>query len=194
MTTLGRHPRVIPDSPALDAPYNNLPGVDRDLFVRANIPGWAAASDLAAAGSGVALGVPVWLEKDDVVTSLTFLSGGTAAGTPTNWWFALYDIDGALARQTADQLTAAWAADTAKKLALSSAYTAPKRGWYTAAVMVAATTPPTLAGAAPRTGTAAVFTGSKAFGRTFGSGLTGTAPATISSPTTVAKCPLAIVS
>lgn len=194
MTTLGRYPRNVADSPVFDEPYNALPGVDQDVFVRSNLPAWAAASNLAAAGTGVALGVPIFLRKGDVVTSITFVSGGTAAGTPTNWWHALYDPDGALLAQSADQLTAAWAADTAKKLNLSAAVTLTRDGWYTAASMVTATTPPTLAGAAPLVGTAGAFTASKALGRTFGSSLVGTAPATIATPTTVAKCPFVIVS
>lgn len=194
MTTHGRYPRVVTDSPAHDDPYNALPGVDRDVFVRSNLPAYAATSDLAATGTGVAIGVPIWLEKGDIVTAITFVSGGTAAATPTAWWHALYDTDGSLLAQTADQGSAAWAADTAKKLNLSSPVTVPRRGWYTAATMVAAGTVPTLLGAAPRTSTASLFTGSKALGRTFGSSLSTTAPASISSPTTVAKCPLVIVS
>lgn len=197
MTTLGRYGRNLADSLALDEPYNALPGVDREgaaAPVLTNIPAWAAVSDLAATGTGVCIGVPIWLRKGDVVTNLSFLSGATAAGTPTHWFFALYDPDDALLRQSADQTNTAWAASTLKKLAMATAYTVTAAGWYTAACMVAATTVPTLAGAAPLTGTAGLHTGSKALGRTFGSALTDTAPATIATPTTVAKCPIVVVS
>lgn len=195
MTTLGRYYEgPVADAAALDGPFNALPGVSQGSFVRSNIPAWAATSNLAAPSSGVAIGVPIWLRKGDVVTYLTFVSATTAAATPTNWWHALYDPSGTLLAQTADQTSAAWAADTAKKLALSSPVTITADGWYTAATMTAAGTVQTLAGAAPLAGTAAAFTGSKALGRTFGSSLTTTAPASIATPTTVAKCPLVIVS
>lgn len=195
MTTLGRYPRVVPDSPAFDLPYNALPGVDQDAFVRSNIPAWACVTDLAATATGVAIGTRVFLRKGDVVTNLSFVSGNTAAGTPTNWWHALYDPDGVLLAQTADQLTAAWAANTAKKLALSSPVTIAKDGWYIVATAMTATTVQTLIGNAPIvTASGAVHTGSKPLGFTFGSAVVGVAPATTGTQTAVAKCPLAIVS
>lgn len=193
--TLGRYTRVLADSPAHDVPYNALPGVDQDVFVRSNIPAWACVTDLAATGTGVAIGTRVFLRKGDVVTNLSFVSGNTAAGTPTNWWHALYTEAGALVAQSADQLTAAWAANTAKKLALSAAYTVPADGWYIAATSMTATTVQTLIGNAPIvTASGAVHTGSKPLGFTFGSALAGAAPATTGTQTAVAKCPLAIVS
>lgn len=195
MTTLGRYTRSIMDSSVLDWPYNALPGVDQDTFVRSNIPVYSCTSDLAATGTGVGIGTRIWLRRGDVVTYLTFVSGNTAAGTPTNWWHALYSSAGALLAQSADQLTAAWAANTAKKLALSAAYTVLTDGWYIAATSTTATTPQTLIGAAPIvTATAGVHTSSVALGFTFGSAMAGTAPATTGTQTGVAKCPLVIVS
>lgn len=193
--TLGRYPRVLADAPVFDWPYNALPGVDQDAFVRSNIPAWACVADLAATGTGVAIGTRLFLRKGDVVTNLTFVAGATAAGTPTNWWHALYTEAGALLAQSADQLTAAWAANAAKKLALSSPVTITADGWYIAATSMTATTVQTLIGAAPVvTATAGVHTGSKALGFTFGSALAGTAPATTGTQTGVAKCPLVIAS
>lgn len=195
MTTLGRYPRNMADSPVFDWPYNSLPGVDQDAFVRTNLPVWACVSDLAATGTGVAIGTRIWLRKGDLATNLTFVSGATGAGTPTNWFHALYTPAGALVAQSADQLTAAWAANTAKKLALSAPYTVPADGWYIASTSMTATTVVTLIGNAPIvTATAGVHTGSLALGFTFGSALAGTAPATTGTQTGVAKCPLAIVS
>lgn len=195
MTTHGRYPRVLTDAAALDDPYNAMPGVDRDLFVRSNIPAWACVTDLAATATGVAIGTRVFLRKGDVVTNLSFVSGNTAAGTPTNWWHALYDPDGVLLAQTADQLTAAWAANTAKKLALSAPVTIAKDGWYIVATAMTATTVQTLIGNAPIvTASGAVHTGSLPMGFTFGSAVVGVAPATTGTRTAVAKCPLAIVS
>lgn len=151
-----------------------------------------AGSDLAALTTQVMTSVALYLEKGEPVTYLTFVSGGTAAGTPTNWWFALYDTSGtpALLRQTADQLTAAWAANTAKRLALSTPYVATVTGIYRASVMVKATTVPTLAGATVLVGAAgAAVSGQVVLAQTSGASLTTTAPSTIATPTTVATLP-----
>lgn len=195
MTTLGRYPRVVANSPALDLPYNALPGVDQDVFARSNIPAWACASDLAATGTGVAIGTRIYLRKGDVITNISFVSGNTAAATLTNQWHALYSEAGALLAQSADQGAAAWAANTAKKLALSAPYTVLADGWYIVATSTTASTVQTLIGCAPIvTASGAVHTGSKAMGFTFGSAVAGVAPATTGTQTAVAKCPLAIVS
>lgn len=155
-----------------------------------------AGGDLAALTTQVMTSVAIPLQAGDVVTNLTFLSGGTAAGTPTNWWFALYDdaATPALLAQSADQLTAAWAADTPKTLALATAQLISRPGIYRAAVMVKATTVPTLAGKSIRAAAAGVVvTGDKVLAQTSGSALTGTAPSTIATPTTVGTVPLVIV-
>jgi hypothetical protein len=195
VTVLGRYPGVVSDSPVFDAPYSALPGVDQSAFVRSNIPVWACTSDLAATGTGVAIGTRVYLRKGDVVTSVSFVAGNTALATGTAGWHALYDPDGVLLAQSAAQGSAAWAANTARKLALTSAVTIDEDGWYIAATSTTASTVQTLIGNAPIvTATAAAFTGSKALGFTFGSGTGDVAPATTGTQTGVAKCPLVIVS
>jgi hypothetical protein len=150
-----------------------------------------AGADLAALTTQVMTDVGLYLEKGDVVKFLTFLSGGTAAGTPTNWWFALYSPDGqTLLGQTADQTNTAWAANTPMKVALASPYTVPATGVYRAAVMVKATTVPTLAGDSVRAAaSAAIVTGQTVLAQTSGTGLTATAPATIATPTAVGTVP-----
>lgn len=157
-----------------------------------------ASGNLSALSTGVMLSVALPLQAGDVVTSLTFLSGATAAGTPTNWWFALYDTSAtpALLRQTADQTTTAWAANTAKTVALATPFTAPVAGVYRAAINVTATTPPTIAGLAVQNAAAAgaVVSGQAVLAQTSGSGLTTTAPATIASPTTVVNVAYAAAS
>lgn len=150
------------------------------------------ASDTAALTTQVMTSVGVALKAGDVVTNISFMSGATAAGTPTNWWFALYSTAAtpALLGQTADQLTAAWAASTVKTVALATPVTITTSGWYYAAVMVKATTVPTLVGATLAVAAAAgAMAGSKVLARTSGSGLTTTAPATIATPTTVTTVP-----
>jgi hypothetical protein len=151
--------------------------------------------DLAALTTQVMSAVALPLQPGDVVTSLTFKSGATAAGTPTNWWFALYSSAAtpALLAQSADQLTAAWAANTAKTLALATPQMVTTAGVYYAAVMVKATTVPTLLGAnLSLAGAADPIVSSKVLSTTSGAALTTTAPATIATPTTVATVPLVI--
>lgn len=166
-------------------------------FQRSNLDRRECGGNLSALTTQVMLSVAIPLEAGDVVTSLTFMSGATAAGTPTNWWFALYDTQAtpALIAQTADQTSTAWAADTAKTVALSSAYLVPSAGVYYAAIMVKATTVPTLIGASLQADAAgAILTGHKVLARTSGSSLTTTAPATIASPTTVGTVPVVYAS
>lgn len=172
--------------------YGGQPaGTLRDNGIRRS-----AGSDLAALTTQVMTDVALYLEKGDVVKYLTFVSGATAAASPTNWWFALYDPAGAtLLGQTADQLTAAWAANTAAKLALASPYVVPATGVYRAAVMVKATTVPTLAGATVRAAvSAAVAAGQAVLAQTSGSALVGSAPASIATPTAVATVPYVVAS
>lgn len=159
-------------------------------MLRANLRRSECGGNLAALTTQVMTAVALHLRAGDVITNLTFCSATTAAGTPTNWWFALYDTAAtpALLRQTADQTSTAWAANTAKTVALATPYTVPTTGVYYAAVMVKATTPPTLVGASLHTG-AAVVTGQKVLAVTSGSSLTDTAPATLATPTTVGTVP-----
>lgn len=151
-------------------------------------------TDLAALTTQVMTSVAVPCQPGDKITNITFKSGATAAGTPTNWWFALYDANGALLAQTADQLTAAWAANTVQTLALATAQTVSAAGVLYAAVMVKATTVPTLIGASVAlAGAAAAIVGSKVLAQTSGSALVATAPATIATPTTVATVPFCVL-
>lgn len=164
---------------------------------RANMRRQDIAGNLAALTTQVMLSTALYLEAGDPVTNLTFVSGATAAGTPTNWFFALYDDSAtpALLAQSADQLTAAWAANTAVTLALASVQRITRTGIYYAAVMVKATTVPTLAGAAAvenAVAAGALIAGQKVLAQTSGAALTTTAPATIATPTTVVTVPYAV--
>ncbi len=160
---------------------------------RANLSATDCVSDTAALTTQVMTSVGIELQAGDVVANLTFQSGATAAGTPTNYWVALYTPAGVLLAQSADQLTAAWAADTAKTLALASAQLISTPGFYYAALMVKATTPPSLIGATlGRAAAAGAIAGSKILSQTSGAALTTTAPGTIATPTTIAAVPLVI--
>jgi len=164
------------------------------VFMRESIPGRSSAlSDLPVLTTQVMLSVAVPCMAGDSVSKIMMRSGATAAGTPTNWWFALYDPSGAFVAQTADQLTAAWAASATKDLSLvanptstvATTFTLSSTGVYFAAVMVKATTPPSLVGVPlfDATLSTGFVTGQKQLAQTSGSALTTTAPATIATPT-----------
>ena len=183
-------------------PYPQDPYVDPAYLLnggnvyRENIPQgrFGAVSDLSALTTQVMLSVALPLQKDDLVTNLTFRSGGTAANTPTNWWFALYSPAGALLSQTADQTSTAWAADDHKTLALGTPQRVTAAGVYFAAIMVKATAVPTLAGLAVDHAEISdgYMTGQVNLAQTSGSSLTDTAPATIATPTAVANVPYVV--
>lgn len=171
------------------AHFNSAGRPDPEVtFHRANLPRFGL-DDVTAAATGVMCSVPIALVEGDLVTNLTFISAGTAAGTPTNYFFALYSGAGALLAQTADQLTAAWAADTVKTIALATAQRITKSGVYYAAIAVTATTVPTLIGV---TGQKPVVTGEGNLSQTSGSAVAGAAPATIATPTWKRHVPLVI--
>ncbi|KDN73907.1 hypothetical protein DF19_41655 [Streptomyces olindensis] len=101
--------------------------------------------------SGTLYLVPIWLPKGLVVSNISFVSGSNAAATPTNWWFTLHDNTRKALARTADQLTAAWAANTIKTLAIAqttagagTSYTTTYAGLHYLGVMVKATTNPNL--------------------------------------------------
>jgi hypothetical protein len=164
-------------------------------FRASNMSALDVNADLTTLTTQVMTAVALPLQPGDVVTNLTFKSGATAAGTPTNYWFALYSsaTTPALLSQTADQTSTAWAANTVKTLALATPQPITVAGVYYAAIMVKATTPPTLLGASVAlAGAAASILSSKVLANTSGSSLTDTAPATIATPTTISTVPLVI--
>lgn len=197
MTANGRFLGVVRDelATASDVARQAVAGVDPSTTMyRANMRRLDATADLGALTTQVMTSVPVYLRRGDVVTNISVRSGATAAGTPTNYWFALYSnaTTPALLGQTADQLTAAWGATTNKTLALASPVTIQADGTYWVGIMVKATTVPTLVGVST-TASAGIVTGERNLAQTSGSALTTTAPATIASPTAAATVPLVIL-
>lgn len=184
MTLLGGYTRNVRD--ALAAVEVAMPS-SPDTFYRCNLPSRFGLVDDAGDTGHVALttqvmtSVPVKLYAGDVITNISVRSGATAAGTPTNWWFALYSnaATPALLAQTADQTSTAWAANTTKTVALATAQTITTTGVYWVGIHAKATTVPTLLGAlvAP-----AIATGERNLSVSSGAALTATAPATIASP------------
>jgi hypothetical protein len=171
-----------------------------DLAVRQSFDWRFPTTDVAAAlTTQVCTTVAVPVQVGDVITNVAFRSGATAAGTPTNWWFAVYNgaATPALLAQTADQTSTAWAANTTKSIALTTAQTvtaanAPNGVWYVACMVKATTVPSLLSVVFPTSATAAgPFSGSAKFAQTHGSTLTATAPATIASASNSANMPWA---
>jgi len=95
----------------------------------------------------------IWLNQGTRVTSITHYSATTAGATLTAQWFSLRNASRQLLAVTVDDTNVAWAADTAKTLALAVPYTVRVSGYYYVGRMIAATTVPTLRG---RTGIAAL--------------------------------------
>lgn len=155
-----------------------------------SIPRWAAGTDNAIGASGVAHATPIPLQAGEVINTITFVTGGTAADTPTAGFAALYDDSAtpALLAQTADFATTARAANTKYAVTLASAVTITKAGLYWVSICFAATAAPTLRGASLGNAAlaAALVTGQPVAAQSHGSSLTDTAPATIASGTAVA--------
>ena len=73
-----------------------------------------------AAATGVLAMQAIYLTAGQLISNITLASATTAAGTPTNYFFALYDGNRNLLAQSANQTTTAWAANTVKTLAMTS--------------------------------------------------------------------------
>lgn len=165
-------------------------------FRRSNLPRQLITNDYTTLTTQVLLSAAIPLQAGDPVTSITFKSGGTAASVPTNWWFALYDDSATpvLMGQSADQLTAAWAATTAKTLNLTTPQVIPRTGTYYASIMMKATTPVSLLGVAALVDAVSGFVaGEKRLAQNSGASLTGTAPATITGGTAVGFIPRVVL-
>lgn len=131
----------------------------------------AETNTAAPTASGTLFLMGIFLRAGQVVSNISFFSATTAAGTPTNGFFALYDGSRNLLAQSANFTTEAWAANTIKTKAMSAAYTVPTTGLYYIGIMITATTIPTLKGNTARTGgqlasTAPIIAGASSSGLT----------------------------
>lgn len=93
--------------------------------------------------------VGIWLPAGLTVTSISFMSAGTGATTPTVQLFGLYDSARALLRGTNDDGATAWNGTTVKTLALTSPFATTYSGLHYLGILVAAATVPTLYAAQP---------------------------------------------
>jgi hypothetical protein len=94
----------------------------------------------------------IYLTAGQLISKITLCSATTAAGTPTNYFFALYDGNRNLLAQSANQTTTAWPANTVKTLAMTSPYRVQVSGAYYIGYFMTATTLPTIKGGTARTG------------------------------------------
>lgn len=79
------------------------------------------------------------------VSTITFYTGTTAVGTPTNHWACLARLsDRVLVAVSADKADEAWAANTAKTFDFTAAYQPSQDTALWVGLMVAAGTPPTI--------------------------------------------------
>ncbi|UOF78692.1 hypothetical protein [Caudoviricetes sp.] len=145
---------------------------------------------IAAITSGQGLAVAIPLQEGMTIRRLAFITGSTAGATITNQWGALYDTQAtpALCEWSGDLGSAALPASTVIFYDLRRPYTVPITGTYYAAYSITATTRPTIAGKSlGSTVYANTVSGSPVLAQTWGSALGGTAPSTISTPTTTTK-------
>jgi len=90
--------------------------------------------------------VAIELPANLTVTGAGFVTGTTAADTPANWWYVLANSSRVVKAVTADQLTAAMAANTDLPVAFGAAYTTTYSGLHYVGIMVKGTAAPSLMG------------------------------------------------
>ena len=154
-----------------------------------------APRNVGANGSALSTGrmsmVSIWLPAGVTVSSITFVAATTALSGGSNQWFALYNADRVLLRQTVDDTSTAWSSLSKKTLALTSTFTTTYSGCYYLAINVTATTVPSLVVSATH-GTLGNIP--PIINGTSDTGLTDTAPATAAALTVTTNHPYAYVS
>lgn len=131
-------------------PFTNLgaTGVIAETIPRELCP----EVNTTAGATGTLFLQAIYLKAGQVVSSITIWSATTAAGTPTNGFFALYDANRNLVAQSANSTTEAWAANSAKTKAMTTPYKVPTSGLYYVGLLQVATTIATIKGGNARTG------------------------------------------
>lgn len=118
--------------------------------VLSNVPRWAVqAATIAPLVSGrLTLVGGITIPAGQTITAITFISGTIALATGTNQWFCLLTTAASpvVLQRTASDGATAWAASTAKTLALQATYTPDGDVVAWVGIMVAATTVPNLLG------------------------------------------------
>jgi hypothetical protein len=136
--------------------YASYPGTQTTTIATSVPPAVVGTATEAALTSGQMTLVPMYIPAGQNIGHLVFISGTTAASTPTNWWFCLCDSARNLLATTANQTTTAWAASTLKSLAIANvaagaatSFTTTYSGIHYAGIMMTASTVVTLQGWTP---------------------------------------------
>lgn len=128
-------------------------------------------TNTAVAASGTLNMQAIYLKAGQLVSNISLHSATTAAGTPTNYFFGLYDSSRNLLANSANQTTTAWANQALKTLAMTTPYRVPTSGLYYIGYFMTASTVPTLKGFTARAasqlaGTTPILNGSSSTGLT----------------------------
>lgn len=137
----------------------------------------------------------IWLPAGKVVTGITFVSGSTAESGGSNLWYALYKSDLTfMAQATSNTGAAAFAANTAFRMALTAAQTCPYSGLYYLGICVVGTSMTLLNSVAASANANGGITGmTPIVAATSSTALTGTAPSPAGALTAIANCLYAFV-
>ena len=148
----------------------------------------SANAAAGAANSGTLRLWRIFLPKGVTISNITFWSGLTALASGTHQWFGLFAEDLTTLALTGNDTSTAWAASSAKTLALTTPYVTTVAGWHYVGICIVASTVPTIESLATlmSTGSRAV---APAIGGNSSSGLTDPAscPATAGAITVLAQ-------
>lgn len=143
--------------------------------VAETIPRFMATTNTTAGASGTLFLQSIYLYAGQTVNSISFISATTAASSPTNRLFALYDGNRNLLAQTANDGANAWTANTVKTLSLTAPYKIPTSNLYYIGLLQTATTIATIHGG-PAKANAIVASTAPILHGTSSTGLTTTLP------------------
>jgi len=185
--TKGKIPRVTNAATALEyvSPLNL--SADRDSILAQTVArDQLIGTSLSITAGTLYLGA-VRVRLGVSIATMGFMTGFVPATTPTNWWLAIYDTALNLLNQTADQLTAALAANTVYEIALTSAYAPTADTTVYFGLMIAAGVAPSIARAqVTNTAISGIL---PMLGSTSTTGLTTTPPDPASALTAIGQIP-----
>lgn len=146
---------------ASDARYGRAASVGRyrrpSGAVAESVPrAWATMGNVALLSTGRVTMVGIEIDAGQLITSITFVSGTTALSAGTHQWFALCNSSRVQLRATSDDTSTAWANNAPKTLNLSSTFTTTYTGMYYVAIMVTASTVPTLSATTTSSGVGSI--------------------------------------
>lgn len=110
-----------------------------------------SAAQAIGATTGTVYMTAIWLPAGLKITNLNFVTGTTAATSPTHWWLGLANSAGLQLAHCSDQTSAAIGASSLITKALTSAFTTTYTGTHYLLLSVTATTNPTASGIAAPT-------------------------------------------